>query len=49
MLKQPEGGFVLWVELNKEVNACQLYQQAIKYNISITLEQTFSELIMQTV
>ncbi len=27
--------FVLWGELNKEGNAYKLYQQAIKYKISI--------------
>jgi DNA-binding transcriptional MocR family regulator len=33
---------VLWVELNKDVNAYKLYQQAMKYNISIAPGQIFS-------
>ncbi|MCW3106956.1 MAG: PLP-dependent aminotransferase family protein [Segetibacter sp.] len=41
-VSRPEGGFVLWVELNKEVNAYKLYQEAMKYNISIAPGQIFS-------
>ena len=41
-LSRPAGGFVLWVEMNKEVNAYKLYQEAMKYGISITPGQIFS-------
>jgi DNA-binding transcriptional MocR family regulator len=41
-MSRPEGGFVLWVELNKEINAYKLYQEAMKYNISIAPGQIFS-------
>ena len=41
-LSRPEGGFVLWVEMNREVNAYRLYQEALKYGISIAPGQIFS-------
>ncbi len=41
-LSRPKGGFVLWVEMNKEVNAYKLYQEAMKYGISIAPGQIFS-------
>ena len=41
-LSRPQGGFVLWVEMNKEVNAYRLYQEALKYGISIAPGQIFS-------
>lgn len=41
-LSRPKGGFVLWVELNKDLNAYKLYQEALKYNISIVPGQIFS-------
>lgn len=41
-LSRPTGGFVLWVEMDKEVNAYILYQEALKYNISIAPGQIFS-------
>lgn len=41
-LSRPEGGFVLWVEMNKELNAYKLYQEALKYGISIAPGQIFS-------
>ena len=41
-LSRPGGGFVLWVEMNKEVNAYKLYQEALKYGISIAPGQIFS-------
>lgn len=34
-VSHPEGGFILWVELNKKINALELYDQAIQHNISI--------------
>jgi DNA-binding transcriptional MocR family regulator len=41
-LSRPEGGFVLWVELNKEVDVYKLYQEALKHGISIAPGQIFS-------
>lgn len=41
-LSRPSGGFVLWVEMNREVNAYQLYQEAMKHGISIAPGQIFS-------
>jgi DNA-binding transcriptional MocR family regulator len=39
---RPKGGFVLWVELNKDINAYRLYQEAMKFHISIGPGQIFS-------
>lgn len=41
-LSRPAGGFVLWVEMPRKVNAYRLYQEAIKYGISISPGQIFS-------
>lgn len=41
-VSRPQGGFVLWVELNKKVNAYKLCTQALKHNISIAPGQIFS-------
>jgi DNA-binding transcriptional MocR family regulator len=41
-ISRPQGGYVLWIELNKEVNAMELYQRAMKYSISISPGQMFS-------
>lgn len=41
-VSRPQGGFVLWIELDKKVNAYKLYQKAMKYNISISPGQIFS-------
>lgn len=41
-VSQPQGGYVLWVEMNKQVDAFALYQQAISRNISIAPGQIFS-------
>ena len=42
LLSRPLGGLVLWVELNKDVNAYKLYQEAMKYGISFGPGQIFS-------
>lgn len=39
---QPEGGFVLWVELSKSINAFRVYNEAFKYGVSIAPGQIFS-------
>jgi DNA-binding transcriptional MocR family regulator len=41
-VSRPKGGFVLWVELSKEINSYQLYPEAMKFNISIAPGQIFS-------
>ncbi|MBC7915343.1 MAG: PLP-dependent aminotransferase family protein [Pyrinomonadaceae bacterium] len=41
-ISEPKGGYVLWIEMNKKVNAFKLYQSALKYNISIAPGQIFS-------
>jgi DNA-binding transcriptional MocR family regulator len=41
-ISRPQGGFVLWVELNKKVNAYKLCTEALKHNISIAPGQIFS-------
>ncbi|HEY0356723.1 MAG TPA: PLP-dependent aminotransferase family protein [Flavisolibacter sp.] len=41
-LSRPNGGFVLWVEMPQEVNAYKLYQEAMKFGISIAPGQIFS-------
>jgi DNA-binding transcriptional MocR family regulator len=39
---RPIGGFILWVELPKTVNAMQLYQRALDAKISIVPGRVFS-------
>jgi DNA-binding transcriptional MocR family regulator len=34
-VSNPEGGFILWVELDKRIDAYQLFQEAMLYKISI--------------
>jgi DNA-binding transcriptional MocR family regulator len=41
-LSRPQGGYALWIELNKKINAFELYQSAIEQNISIAPGQIFS-------
>jgi DNA-binding transcriptional MocR family regulator len=41
-VSRPQGGFVLWVELDKKLNAYQLYQEALKHHISVAPGQLFS-------
>jgi DNA-binding transcriptional MocR family regulator len=41
-VSRPQGGYVLWVELNKKIDAFELYQQALVYKISISPGQIFS-------
>lgn len=35
-VSQPQGGFLLWIELNKKANALELYDKAILNKISIS-------------
>jgi DNA-binding transcriptional MocR family regulator len=39
---RPQGGFILWVELNKNVDAFKLYEQALKHKISIAPGRMFT-------
>jgi DNA-binding transcriptional MocR family regulator len=41
-ISRPEGGYGLWIELNKKVNAFDLYEQALAHNIVISPGQIFS-------
>jgi DNA-binding transcriptional MocR family regulator len=41
-VSRPQGGMVLWVELNKKINAFKLRTEAIKQNISIVPGKIFS-------
>jgi len=41
-MTQPGGGYVLWIELDKNINAFTLYQEALSKNISIAPGQIFS-------
>lgn len=41
-ITRPQGGFVLWMEMNKKVNAYKLHKRALKQNIGIAPGQIFS-------
>ncbi|MDP9077486.1 MAG: PLP-dependent aminotransferase family protein [Bacteroidota bacterium] len=41
-VSRPQGGYVLWIELNKKIDAFELYKQALTYKISISPGQIFS-------
>ncbi|MDB5091442.1 MAG: GntR family transcriptional regulator [Mucilaginibacter sp.] len=41
-VSRPPGGYVLWVELHKKIDAFELYKQALTYKISISPGQIFS-------
>ncbi len=41
-VSRPQGGFVLWVQLDKKVNAFRLRTEAMKHNISIVPGKIFS-------
>lgn len=41
-VSRPQGGYVLWIELNKEVNAFELFERAILEGISIGPGQIFN-------
>lgn len=41
-VSRPHGGFILWLELNKKINAFKLRTEAMKYNISIVPGKIFS-------
>ena len=41
-VSRPQGGYVLWIEMNAKVNAFDLFQRAMKENVSIAPGQIFS-------
>lgn len=41
-ITRPQGGFTLWIELNKKVDAYKLHKRALKHNIGIAPGQIFS-------
>ena len=41
-ITRPQGGFVLWVELNKKIDTYKLHKKALKQNIGIAPGQIFS-------
>ncbi|HEV2353420.1 MAG TPA: PLP-dependent aminotransferase family protein [Puia sp.] len=41
-VSRPQGGFVLWVELPRQLNAYRLYQQALKNQVAVAPGQLFS-------
>lgn len=41
-VSRPEGGFMLWIELAKRINTADLYDKAIKLNISIAPGRMFT-------
>ncbi len=41
-ISRPQGGFALWIELNKKVDAYKLHKRALKHNIGIAPGQIFS-------
>lgn len=41
-ITRPQGGFTLWVEMNKKINAYKLHKRALKHNIGIAPGQIFS-------
>jgi DNA-binding transcriptional MocR family regulator len=41
-ISRPQGGFVLWVELNKKVNTYKLSTEALKHQVSVAPGRIFS-------
>ena len=41
-VSRPHGGFILWLELNKKINAFELRTEAMKHHISIVPGKIFS-------
>lgn len=41
-MTRPQGGFVLWIELNEKINTYKLHKRALKHNIGIAPGQIFS-------
>jgi len=41
-VSRPNGGFMLWLELKKDIDTFRLYEQAVKHNISIAPGRMFT-------
>lgn len=41
-LTRPQGGFTLWIEMNKRINAFKFHKRALKHNIGVAPGQIFS-------
>lgn len=41
-VSQPQGGYVLWVEMDKRIDAFHLFRLGLKYNVSISPGHIFS-------
>jgi DNA-binding transcriptional MocR family regulator len=41
-ITRPQGGFTLWIELNKKIDTYKLHKRALKHNIGIAPGQIFS-------
>ncbi|MBT4078469.1 MAG: hypothetical protein HOE78_17985 [Gammaproteobacteria bacterium] len=41
-ISDPQGGFVLWVELPRNINCYDIYTEALQHNIGITPGMLFS-------
>jgi len=41
-LTRPHGGFTLWIEMNKKIDAFKLHKRALRHNIGIAPGQIFS-------
>jgi len=41
-ITRPQGGFTLWIEMNKKINAYKLHKRALRHNIGIAPGQIFS-------
>src|SRR6187431_284108 len=41
-ITRPQGGFTLWIEMNKKVDTYKLHKRALKHNIGIAPGQIFS-------
>jgi DNA-binding transcriptional MocR family regulator len=41
-VSRPQGGLVLWIELDKKLNSYALYKEALKHHISVAPGQLFS-------
>jgi len=42
LITRPQGGFTLWVEMNKKINAYKFHKRALKHNIGVAPGQIFS-------
>jgi len=41
-VSRPQGGYVLWIELNRKIDAFELYKKALAYRIAISPGHIFS-------